>query len=656
MRGRVKRALVAALLMVGALLAPAATAQEAATPFREHGYIEMPDGVQLKWTVLRPKESGRFPVLMQYEGYNAGNNPTRVNSAFAKEMLEDGYAILGVSVRGTACSSGTWDMFHPIHGEDGARAVEWAAAQPWSNGKVGMFSYSFGGIMQLFTAGAQPEGLAAIAPGMVVADTYRDVGFPGGMLNDVFPLAWMAVLHVAWAQAAPQALADDDAGCLANIARHQVENVPQSLVVQGLQHPTLDAWHLERSPERVLDRIDVPVLGMTAWQDEQTGPRGGLAFDRLNPDTTWTIGTNGHHGMYQHSPTARANLHRFFDRYLKGERNGWERTPHVQLFHETAKDGFAPAWISSSDTRPFPIRPTALHLQPGGQLAAPAPPAQGGATTYTYGVPGAAYGPDNAADLLGGPGITWQTSTAVPGASAAFTTAPLERDLGVTGTASLDAWVSVTAPDADLQATVTEVRPDGQEVYVQRGWLRLSHRAVDEAKSSPTLPVHPFTAEAQQNVPLGEPVLARVEVMPFTHVFREGSRLRVWLDTPSVTGMWGFLHSPLPAAISVLHNAEHPSRLVLGVMPGERARTALPPCGTVASETCRPDPLGADGTTGAPAPGASPSPGGNAPSAPNSPRASPALPATGSPVPPGLLFLGAIAILSLRRLRRLTGA
>ena len=650
-----KRALVAALLVIGALLAPAVAAQEAVTPFREHGYIEMPDGVQLKWTVLRPTESGRYPVLMQYEGYNAGSNPTRVNPAFAKEMLEDGYAILGVSVRGTACSSGTWDLFQPVHGEDGARAVEWAAQQPWSSGKVGMFSYSFAGIMQLFTAGNRPEGLAAIAPGMVVADTYRDVGFPGGILNAVFPPAWAAVLHASWAQAAPQAQADGDTDCLANISRHQAENVPHSLVIQGAQHTTRDQWHLDRSPNRILHRIDVPVLGMTAWQDEQTGPRGGLAFDRLNPDMTWTIGTNGHHGMYQHSPTARANLHRFFDRYVKGERNGWERTPHVQLFHETSKDEFEPAWISSSSTRPYPTRATTLHLQPGGGLAAPAPPAEGGATTYTYPVPGAAYGPDNAADQGGGPGTTWQTSAPAPGAGAAFTTAALDRDLAVTGTASLDAWVTATAPDADLQATVTEVRPDGQEVYVQRGWLRLSHRAVEEAESTATLPVHPFTAEAQENVPLGEAVLARVEVAPFTHVFRAGSRLRIWFDTPSVTGLWGFAHSPAPAALSVLHDAEHPSRLVLGVMPGERARTALPPCGTVASETCRPDPLGADGTEGAPAPGGSPGPGGSDPSGSNPEGANPPLPATGSPVPPVLLLLAAFGILSVRRLRRPTG-
>jgi putative CocE/NonD family hydrolase len=590
----VRRALLVVLALTAGLLAPVVHAAPApvtaATAYRENGYLTTSDGTRLKWTVLRPRATGRFPVLMQYEGYQAGNFPQRVNPAFADEMLAAGYAVLGVSMRGTACSGGVWDPFLPVYGQDGKAAVEWAARQRWSTGKVGMFSFSFAGIMQLHTALNRPRGLAAVAPGMVVSDTYRDIGFPGGILNDGFPPLWDVALHESWAAAAPQAVQDRDPECLANIAAHQVANEPYSLLAQGLRHTYDDGWHHTRSAEYRLNRIAVPVLGMGSAQDEQVGPRGVLAFDRLRPETTWTVQTNGYHGLYADSPRFRAMLHRFFDRYLKGTRNGWERTPHVQLFHETRLSDKNPTWVTSSQQRPFPTTPTAFYLQPGGGLAASLPRGAGTAT-YAYPTASPLYASERIATGSDS-GATWQSGRVVPGGYAAFTTPPLAQDLSVTGTASLDAWITSTAPDADVQVTVTEVRPDGRELYVQRGWLRLSHRALDRHRSTVLDPVHVDTVAAALPVPAGKPVQARIEVPPFTHVFRAGSRLRVWLDTPSVTGLWSFLLSPTPSVLGVVTDPSHPSRLVLGRVPGDRAPGALPPCGSLAMQQCRPDPLG----------------------------------------------------------------
>lgn len=129
---------------------------------------------------------------MQYERYSAGSNPTRINAAFTKEMLADGYAILGVSVRGTALQQRDLGPSPGGPRRGPRRTVDWAAKQPCSTGKVGMFSYSFAGSMQLFTVGSHPDGLAVIAPGMVVADTYRQVGSPAGSSAPLLPPAWAA--------------------------------------------------------------------------------------------------------------------------------------------------------------------------------------------------------------------------------------------------------------------------------------------------------------------------------------------------------------------------------------------------------------------------------------------------------------------------------
>ena len=139
---------------------------------------------------------------------------------------------------------------------------------------------------------------------------------------------------------------------------------------------------------------------------------------------------------------------------------------------------------------------------------------------------------------------------------------------------------------------MTELRPDGQEVFIQRGWLRLSDRAIDAARSTPTRPVLVDTPEAIHALVPDEPVLARVELNKFSYAFRKGTRLRIWIDTPSFWGGYGFAYQPLPATNRVWHDASHPSQLVLG----ELADVPLPQEAASAcnhlKEPCRPDPLG----------------------------------------------------------------
>lgn len=585
------RAAAAAALWSAFLSPPVARAEPvtADTAVRQTGYLAVADGTRLKWTVLLPQETGRFPVLMQYEGYLAGSFPHRVNGPFADRMLQAGYAILGVSLRGTACSGGVWDPFQPVYGEDGADAVEWAAEQPWSTGRVGMFSFSFAGIMQLFTAIHRPSGLAAIAPGMVISDTYRDIGFPGGMLNNGFPPLWDVALHQSWASAAGQAQKENDAECLANIAAHQAANEPYSLLVQGPQHLYLDDWHKTRSSVAELANINVPVLGVGVHQDEQVGPRGLLSFERTDPSLTWTISSNGYHGLYQDSPQLHDQLQKFFDRYLRGLDNGWEQTPHVQLWHETLESTKNPSWVSGSNVRPFPVALKTWSLGADGVLGEGV--GQTGSVSYAFPSASPTY-PSERIATGSDSGATWASSAITPGGYAVYTTGALAKDLVLTGTASLDAWLTTTAPDADVQVTLTEVRPDGQELYIQRGWLRFSHRALDLEQSTALNPVHIDSEAAQQMMPLGSPQLVRIAVQPFTHVFRQGSRVRIWIDTPSTTGLWNFLMTEAAATIGVVNDAEHPSRLVVGEIADASAQGhSLPACNTLASMFCRPDPL-----------------------------------------------------------------
>src|SRR3954462_11634952 len=134
-----------------------------AAPAKQQGYIPMADGAQLEYTVDLPAGTGRFPVAMVYDGYCEGAGATTCNDVpNATALLAAGYAVLGVSIRGTSCSTGTFEAFTPREWRDGAAAVEWAARQPWSNGHIGMLGDSFPGITQVGVAGLRPRHLDAI--------------------------------------------------------------------------------------------------------------------------------------------------------------------------------------------------------------------------------------------------------------------------------------------------------------------------------------------------------------------------------------------------------------------------------------------------------------------------------------------------------------
>src|SRR4051794_37255165 len=149
------RACLLIALSAGCLVAGSAVA--AAATVEKRGYIPMADGVQLEYTVDLPGDTGRDPVAMVYDGYCEGTGPLACNDVpNANALLAAGYAVLGVSIRGTSCSTGTFDAFMPQEWSDGAAAVEWAARQPWSNGHLGMFGDSFPGITQVGVAGRAP--------------------------------------------------------------------------------------------------------------------------------------------------------------------------------------------------------------------------------------------------------------------------------------------------------------------------------------------------------------------------------------------------------------------------------------------------------------------------------------------------------------------
>ena len=556
----------------------------APAPIRESGYIEVRDGTLLHYTVVRPAGDKPVPTLFEYSGYDPGMNP---DQPYIDRFVPQGYAYIGVNLRGSGCSGGTWDFFQPKEATDGYDVVEWIAKQKWSNKKVAMIGKSYPGITQLFVAEQRPPHLVAIAPGHTYGDIYRDVAYPGGIFNYSFAALWSFAAQPSTSYgAAFEGVTGGDEIC-AQHQQNRVQSQRYNPFLQAQEHMWDDKLIRERSPLYNIEKIDVPVWTVLAWQDEQVGSRSVNLLSKLDVPFH-AIVSNGDHSMYRTEP-ALDELNRFFDYYVKGEDNGFGRTPKIRVWWEAGRKGErAPGWVTKIGAWPPPqAKVKRFNLSTGGVLTdkrgegEPDPYAYAGPTGQ--GIQNARYsGVSSQPDRY-----IWDRKPA-PGSAVSYTTAPLKKDMTALGSASLDLWLASTAPDTDLQATLTEVRPDGQEVFVQSGWLRASHRKLDKKQSTVTRPYHTHQEADQQFLAPGEATPMRLEVFPFGHVFRKGSRVRIWIEGPKfLPELWGFAALPVPATNLVYHDKEHPSSLALPVLPGQKAPLPLPDCGTVIRQPCR---------------------------------------------------------------------
>jgi putative CocE/NonD family hydrolase len=554
------------------LLLPAAASAVVVT----HGYLPLPDHTQLNYTLTLPSATGKFPVLLEYDPYSAG---VTSDTSWAPH----GYAMLGVNFRGTGCSQGTFQPLRgDIWGKDGANVVKWAAKQPWSDGKLGMFGVSFTGVSQLATAEYAGPALKAINPENVFPDLYRDIVYPGGIYVS-WITAWIVGRDEALGTPVLQSSATDPM-CDSSEATHAGPDDSQVAVVAG--NPYLNGTWASQ-PESFLNRVRIPVLGCVDWQDSTAFSRGFDGYRELNPATTWVVGSNG---VHVDCVTSQAERVAFFDRYVKGQSNGWESTPHLVVQHEvrpipgvsgirTTSGGALGAWQSSFATWSSfdqAVHPLSLYAQAGGRLGLTPPTTPEAPDSYTYPTPSANTGYD-----FGGQN-RW-SNPKVPGGEVTYTTPRLTNDAEFIGPGSADLWVASTAPDTDVQVTLSEVRPDGQEMYIGNGWLRLSDRQLDPRTSTTLRPNHPYTLSAVQPLTPTQPVLGRLELEPFDHVFRAGSSIRLTIDAPG--GYFAIV--PAPASDSIYHQPGMASKLVLGWLPGAVAHAPLPPCGSTIAQPCR---------------------------------------------------------------------
>ena len=527
-----------------------------------------------------------FPVLC--------DAPTDPSALVAALM---GYATVGVNVRGTGCSGGAYDYFEELQLLDGYDVIETVAAQSWVVGhRVGMSGLSYPAIAELFVAQTQPPSLAAITPLSVIGNTATTMR-PGGILNDGFALSWAtSVLDKAgpYGQGWEKALVDaGDTVCGDNQLLHgQAVNI-----VQQAQAEVLDTGPLAAplDPTAFAPRINVPVFLASAFEDEQTGPFFFTLLDQFkaSPLTRFSV-YNGVH-IDSFAPQILVEWKAFLDIYVAhvvpmvsadvrsiaaplfqsifqvpisfppdrfAGNATWEEAkaayeaeqPLRVLFENgggTASPGAPEATFEMHFDAwpPGPVAPLRLYFQ-GMDRSSPRrpPPPRGGRRSSSIRPPATAASSPPAATCGTRSPTTPGRPPLVAGAAVVMETPPLTADLVMAGTASVDLWVRSPVDDADLQVSLIEVRPDGQERYVQSGWLRASLRELASTATDPW-PAHTYATETLL-VP-GAWTAARIGVPGFAHVFRAGSQIRVLLDTPGGSrAAWTFALKTFPGTVS----------------------------------------------------------------------------------------------------------
>jgi putative CocE/NonD family hydrolase len=237
---------------------------------------------------------------------------------------------------------------------------------------------------------------------------------------------------------------------------------------------------------------------------------------------------------------------------------------------------------------PAGAEPTTWYLGPDGTLTEDAPTDADAADAYTS---DPSVRPEDY--LLDGedsweriPGVEWESPE--QGTALSYVSEPLADDVTMVGTGSADLWVRSSEADTDLQVTLTEVRPDGRETYVQSGWLRASKRALDEELTTDLQPIPTQRKGDAEPLPEGEFVPVRVEIHPFAHAFRDGSRIRVVISAPGADRpVWSFVTLKGTQDNEIARSEDRPSAVVLPVVPGLDVPTPLPPCPGLRGQPCR---------------------------------------------------------------------
>jgi hypothetical protein len=553
--------------------------------------VRMRDGVVLRADLWRPARDGRFPTLVYRTPYNKA--PVFATYSLFRRAVERGYAVVAQDVRGRYASDGEY-LPYQQEGQDGFDTIEWAAAEPWSDGRIGTVGLSYPGAVQWLAAIEQPPHLLAMVPAMTFA-TPEHFWYSGGVWDNSW-ITWV------WTNIAPDLrrrrnLPGPTTGAEARETWRTDGRAMQRMLPLGkmpafrgvadwyyewMSHPAYDPWWDWADLTDKYDRVTAAVLNLSGWHDEAYGPAGATTnfagLVRARGGDARTARTQLIVGPWNHgiSPMSRSRIGdrdmgpaaaldydelvlRWMDRWVKGLENGVDREPPVRVYAMGAN-----AW-RTGDAWPLPGgREVSLYL---GGTASPgvagslswSPPAGGGAAVFVSDPADPVTDP-----YAEQPGPHDYRALGDRADVLVFETAPLDRDVEVVGPIEAELFLSTDRPDTDLWVKLLDVAPDGTAFNLMSPGLdvlRASHR-----NGTPT----------RDLLEHGTVYRLRLPNLLTGNWWPRGHRLRIAIMASFMPHMSRNLHSgllemvsdqPVRARVTIHHGASHPSRLTLRAMP-----------------------------------------------------------------------------------------
>ncbi|HLZ51747.1 MAG TPA: CocE/NonD family hydrolase [Candidatus Acidoferrum sp.] len=575
------------MILVLAAAGPVAAAENHEVVVERNVPAKMRDGVTLRADIYRPKAEGKFPVLLVRTPYDKTGE-----SSFGLKGAARGYVVIAQDVRGRFTSEGEWYTFKN-ESQDGYDTVEWAAALPYSNGKVGMFGGSYVGATQYLAAIAKPPHLAGICPTVTASNYHDGWTYQGGAFEQWFNESWSTGLAMNTMRRRVEQGGDAIGGTKTlPLADYAVLGAPSAAGIapyftDWLAHPNYDAYWKQWSIEDHYAQIQVPVLSFGAWYDIFLG--GTLRnYQRLKTEAgteaakrgqRLVVYVGGHAGGNSNRKVGAVDFGeklpidqdemtlRWYDSLFKGQANGVENEKPVKIFvmgrNEWRDEDDWPLARAKSTRYYLHSASGANGLAGNGTLSTTAP---GEEKPEQY-----VYDPSDAVPTIGGPLCCGALPTGIgpedqrPAEARAdvlvFTTPAFAKDFEVTGPVALDLYVSSSAVDTDFTGMLVDVWPNGFAQNLTSGILRMRYR---NSQEKPEL-LNP-----------GETYHITVDLWATSNVFLAGHKLRLEVSSSNFprfdrnlnTGETQARGTRMIKATNVIfHDKAHPSALILPVVP-----------------------------------------------------------------------------------------
>jgi putative CocE/NonD family hydrolase len=551
--------------------------------------IPMRDGVKLFADVYRPAAPGKYPVIVCRTPYSTERFPSAYDAAvfFARR----GYVYVFQDVRGRHESEGRWEPFRDDI-EDGYDTIEWAAAQPWSNGKVGMQGGSYLGHVQWRAAMAKPPHLVAIFPSVAATSIYHDWITLNGGWRLSFNFGWGPVRQESriMQNTGPHTLAGGpDMLSFDRMLLHLPLNDMQRLAGRNAQfykdwiaHPDYDDYWKKLNAEEVIDQIQVPAHTFGGWFDifSQGTLRGYAllskkgATEKARKGSHMVIGAWGHgssrkFGDLDFGPTAHVDAHalelRWFDFWLKGIPNGLDQEPPVKLF-VMGRNQWRAEWeypLARTQYRKMYLTGASANSARGGGKLSWDIPKQAAQDVYRY-------DPLNPVPSLGGNNCCGTPTPAGPKDQRplqdrhdilVYTSDFLTEPVEIAGPIQVVLYASSDARDTDFVAKLIDVYPDGHAYNIAEGILRARYRN---------------GAGKPQLLEPGKVYELTIDLVGSANEFLPGHRIRVDITSshfpqfdrnPNTGEPFGTSASVRVATQTIHHSPQRPSHILLPVIP-----------------------------------------------------------------------------------------